>query len=80
MSAHYDMQLCVQYDVIAGKDDLLIVPLEVEVSADPGLYSPQNLLDFGVLHSHSYPKSLPIFVINNSIKPIEITVSSKHII
>ncbi|XP_067948178.1 transmembrane protein 131-like [Watersipora subatra] len=53
-------------------DDLLIVPLEVEVSAEPGLYTPQNLLDFGILHSRSEPKSLPLFVINSSIKPIEI--------
>ena len=51
------------------------MPLEVEVSADPGLYSPQNVLDFGVLHSQSDPKTLPLFVINSSIKHIEIAVS-----
>lgn len=54
----------------------MIVPLEVEVSGVPGLYSPQHILDFGVLHTQSEPKSIPVFVINNSIKPVEITVSN----
>lgn len=58
-----------------GLGELFVVPLEVEVSADPGLYSPQNVLDFGVLHSRSEPKTLPLFVINSSTKPVEIAVS-----
>jgi len=60
----------------AGKDELLIVPLEVEVSERPGLYSPQHMLDFGVLHSETSSASLPLFVINSSTKPVEITVSA----
>lgn len=61
---------------VPGADDLLILPMEVEVSSQPGIYSPQSSLDFGLLHSSSEPKSLPLYIINSSTKPVEITVSS----
>ena len=57
-----------------------MVPLEVEVTGAPGIYSPQHILDFGVLHTQSEPKSIPVFIINNSMKPIEITVSRRDVI
>ena len=49
----------------------LMLPVEVEVSNSPGLYSPLDTLDFGVLRSHhDTPKMLPIQVINAAMKTI----------
>lgn len=49
----------------------LMLPVEVEVSSSPGLYSPVDLLDFGVLRAkHDPPKLLPIQVINAALKSI----------
>lgn len=59
---------------VTGSGSLLVVPLEVEVTSEPGLYSPQYTLDFGILHSLSTPKTLPILVINSSSRSFEITV------
>src|SRR5699024_4793300 len=50
-------------------DVQLMLPVEVEVSNSPGLYTPLDTLDFGVLRSrHDPPKVLPIEVINAAMK------------
>lgn len=52
-------------------DVQLMLPVEVEVSNSPGLYTPLDTLDFGVLRAaHDGPKVLPIQVINAALKYI----------
>lgn len=52
-----------------ASDAQLMLPVEVEVSNSPGLYTPLDTLDFGVLRSrHDPPKVLPIQVINAAMK------------
>lgn len=51
----------------------LMLPVEVEVSNSPGLYSPLDTLDFGVLRSkYDSPKILPVQVINAALKTINV--------
>ncbi|CAG5136464.1 unnamed protein product, partial [Candidula unifasciata] len=57
----------------ANIPELLILPLEVEVSSDPGIYSPVELLDFGILRTLDEPKTLPLNLINTGPKAIHIT-------
>ncbi|KAH9517423.1 hypothetical protein DERF_008099, partial [Dermatophagoides farinae] len=54
-------------------DIQLMLPVEVEVSNSPGLYSPLDTLDFGVLRAkHDPPKALPIQVINAAQKSVSV--------
>ena len=50
------------------------MPLEVEVSAQPGIYCPQEMIDFGLVPSDSGPQTMELLVLNSGSKPI--TVSS----
>lgn len=43
---------------------------------EPGLYSPTERLNFGILRTLDNPKSMKLVVINSSQKPIHITVSA----
>ncbi|KAK0064719.1 transmembrane protein 131 [Biomphalaria pfeifferi] len=52
---------------------LLILPLEIEVSSDPGIYSPVELLDFGILRTLDEPKHLRLNLINTGPKAVHIT-------
>ncbi|XP_059172508.1 transmembrane protein 131-like isoform X2 [Physella acuta] len=58
-----------------GRDppELLILPLEIEVSSDPGIYSPVELLDFGILRTLDEPKNLRLNLINTGPKAVHIT-------
>ncbi|RUS80317.1 hypothetical protein EGW08_011918, partial [Elysia chlorotica] len=56
-----------------GPPELLILPLEIEVSSDPGIYSPVELLDFGILRTLDEPKTLRLNLINTGPKAIHIT-------
>ncbi|KPM08117.1 hypothetical protein QR98_0066310 [Sarcoptes scabiei] len=52
-------------------DVQLMLPVEIEVIDCPGLYSPIDTLDFGVLRAkHDPPKMLPIHVINAAQKSV----------
>ncbi|XP_005095325.1 transmembrane protein 131 isoform X2 [Aplysia californica] len=56
-----------------GASELLILPFEIEVSSDPGIYSPVELLDFGILRTLDEPKTLRLNLINTGPKAIHIT-------
>ena len=50
------------------------MPLEVEVTSQPGLYCPQEMIDFGLVPSDSGPQTLELLLINSGRTPL--TVSS----
>ena len=52
--------------------EFLYLPLEVEVSSQPGIYCPQELIDFGLVPSNSDPKSLKLFILNSGSKAIPV--------
>ena len=54
--------------------EFLYLPLEVEVSAQPGIYCPQEMIDFGLVPSDSGPQTLELLILNSGSRPI--TVSS----
>ncbi|GFX31596.1 transmembrane protein 131 [Trichonephila clavipes] len=54
-----------------GKDYLLI-PVEVDVTSAPGIYSPTEILDFGVLRSDDPPKVLTLSLLNSGQKHVHI--------
>ncbi|GFS24444.1 transmembrane protein 131-like isoform X4, partial [Elysia marginata] len=56
-----------------GPPELLILPMEIEVSSDPGIYSPVELIDFGILRTLDEPKTLRLNLINTGPKAIHIT-------
>jgi hypothetical protein len=61
--------------VTTGIDgDYLVVPVEVEVSSEPGLYCPHDGLHFPLLTPHHPPASLPLMLINSAHKHIHIQV------
>lgn len=48
------------------------MPLEIEVSAQYGMHSPQGTVDFGVGGTLDKPKELRLLVYNTLKKPIKI--------
>ncbi|XP_067136144.1 transmembrane protein 131 isoform X2 [Centruroides vittatus] len=52
--------------------DYLVLPVEVEVTSVPGIYSPSEILEFGVLRSHDEPKTLTLSLLNSGQKHIHI--------
>jgi hypothetical protein len=57
-----------------GTDDLLVLPVEVEVSPHPGIYSPLEMLDFGLLRSHDVSRVLNLNLLNSGAHSIHIVV------
>lgn len=51
----------------------LILPVEVEVVSLPGIFSPTEVLDFGVMHSQDEPRTLPLNLLNSGPKQLYIT-------
>lgn len=54
--------------------DYLVVPVEVEVSGQPGLFCPHDGLHFGLRTPHDPPSSLPLHLLNSAHKHIHIQV------
>ena len=52
--------------------EFLYLPLEVEVTSAPGIYCPQEMIDFGLVPSTSDPRSVKLFVLNSGSKTISI--------
>lgn len=58
--------------------EFLYLPLEVEVTSQPGIYSPQDMIDFGLVPTGSSnegsepAKTVKLLVMNSGIKPIQI--------
>ncbi|XP_070552188.1 transmembrane protein 131-like isoform X2 [Ptychodera flava] len=55
------------------EEEFVILPVEVEVSSAPGIYSSLEMLDFGTLRSLDEPKTTQIYLINTGQKPVHIT-------
>nr|CAB3258637.1 transmembrane protein 131 [Phallusia mammillata] len=51
----------------------LILPVEVEVSSAPGIYSSLDLLDFGTLRTKDEPKTLNLFLLNSGKREVQIS-------
>ena len=55
---------------------VLVLPVEVEVTATPGIFSPLEILDFGIIRTLDEPKPLRLNLLNSGVKPIYISVSA----
>uniref|UniRef100_A0A8C6TDC6 Transmembrane protein 131 n=1 Tax=Neogobius melanostomus TaxID=47308 RepID=A0A8C6TDC6_9GOBI len=57
----------------ANEDRFIILPVEVEVTSAPGIYSSIEMLDFGTLRSQDRPKLLNLHLLNSGTKDVPIT-------
>uniref|UniRef100_A0A8B9F478 Transmembrane protein 131 n=1 Tax=Amazona collaria TaxID=241587 RepID=A0A8B9F478_9PSIT len=55
--------------------EFIILPVEVEVTTAPGIYSSTEMLDFGTLRTQDLPKILNLHLLNSGTKDVPITVS-----
>ncbi|KAJ9592481.1 hypothetical protein L9F63_015897, partial [Diploptera punctata] len=53
-------------------EEVLVVPIEVEVASHAGLYSPDDVLDFGIGGSRDKPKQVSLLLFNSWKKMIRI--------
>ncbi|XP_046395502.1 transmembrane protein 131 isoform X2 [Ischnura elegans] len=58
--------------IVNSTMDYLVVPLEVEVGPQAGLYSPDDLIDFGLSGSTDAPKVAKLYLLNSGRKSIQI--------
>ncbi|CAF4379348.1 unnamed protein product, partial [Didymodactylos carnosus] len=65
--------LCIKTNL----NDTIILPIEMEVSNQPGLYTNIDLIEFGngVIRSNEEPITIQLYVINNGPKLLTISVS-----
>ncbi|XP_041791179.1 transmembrane protein 131 isoform X2 [Chelmon rostratus] len=56
-----------------NEDQFIILPVEVEVTSAPGIYSSTEMLDFGTLRSQDRPKLLNLHLLNSGTKDVPIT-------
>ncbi|XP_061164811.1 transmembrane protein 131-like isoform X1 [Saccostrea echinata] len=54
-------------------NNLVILPVEVEVSSVPGLYSPAEMIDFGIMRTLDDPVTVNLNLVNTGFKPIHIS-------
>ena len=52
--------------------EFLYLPLEVEVTSQPGIYSPQDMIDFGLVPTDSPAQSVKVLVLNSGAKAVQI--------
>ncbi|XP_048855047.1 transmembrane protein 131 isoform X1 [Brienomyrus brachyistius] len=57
----------------SSEDQFIILPVEVEVTTAPGIYSSTEMLDFGTLRSQDRPKQLNLHLLNSGTKDVPIT-------
>lgn len=53
--------------------EFIILPVEVEVTTAPGIYSSIEMLDFGTLRTQDLPKILNLHLLNSGAKDVPIT-------
>ncbi|XP_053311143.1 transmembrane protein 131 [Spea bombifrons] len=53
--------------------EFIILPVEVEVTTAPGIYSSAEMLDFGTLRTQDQPKVLNLHLLNSGMKDVPIT-------
>lgn len=56
--------------------ETLVIPVDVEVGPVCGLYSPDDLIDFGIGGTQDLPKEVKIYLKNSWKKPIRVQVGS----
>ncbi|KAM6963118.1 transmembrane protein 131 [Aplochiton taeniatus] len=56
-----------------NEEQFIILPVEVEVTSAPGIYSSTEMLDFGTLRSQDRPKQLNLHLLNSGTKDVPIT-------
>uniref|UniRef100_A0A674ERR6 Transmembrane protein 131 n=1 Tax=Salmo trutta TaxID=8032 RepID=A0A674ERR6_SALTR len=56
----------------SNQDEFIILPVEVEVTSAPGIYSSIEMLDFGTLRSQDRPKQLNLHLLNSGTKDVQI--------
>ncbi|XP_034036534.1 transmembrane protein 131 isoform X2 [Thalassophryne amazonica] len=56
-----------------NEDQFIVLPVEVEVTSAPGIYSSIEMLDFGTLRSQDRPKQLNLHLLNSGAKDVPIT-------
>ncbi|XP_048778429.1 transmembrane protein 131-like isoform X3 [Ostrea edulis] len=54
-------------------NNLVILPVEVEVSSVPGLYSPKEMIDFGIIRTLDDPVTVSLNLVNTGFKPVHIS-------
>ncbi|KAJ6667462.1 hypothetical protein lerEdw1_016583 [Lerista edwardsae] len=57
--------------------EFIILPVEVEVTTAPGIYSSTEMLDFGTLRTQDLPKMLNLHLLNSGTKDVPITTFSE---
>ncbi|XP_061680776.1 transmembrane protein 131 isoform X2 [Syngnathoides biaculeatus] len=56
-----------------NENKFIILPVEVEVTSAPGIYSSTEMLDFGTLRSQDRPKLMALYLLNSGTKDVPIT-------
>jgi hypothetical protein len=59
---------------VNNSDEVLVVPLEVQVASNTGLYAMDDVLDFGIGGSQDKPKEVRLLLYNSWKKVIRIQV------
>ncbi|XP_044255531.1 transmembrane protein 131 [Tribolium madens] len=57
---------------VNSSEEILVVPLEVEVSADGGIFDPQGSIDFGIGGNLDSPKTVELCIFNPLKKAVRI--------
>ncbi|KAL4230243.1 hypothetical protein ACF0H5_010629 [Mactra antiquata] len=52
---------------------MVVLPVEVEVTSSPGVYVATELIDFGIVRTFDDPKTVPINLINTGDTPVHIS-------
>lgn len=55
--------------------EILIIPIDIEVDVNGGLYAPDDLIDFGIGGTGDQPKVLKLYLKNSGKRAIKIQVS-----
>jgi hypothetical protein len=64
---------------VNNSEEVLVVPLEVEVASNAGLYSQDDVLDFGIGGSQDKPKEIRLLLYNSWKKVIRIQVRYSNV-
>ncbi|WAQ99558.1 TM131-like protein [Mya arenaria] len=57
---------------------LLVLPMEVEVTSTPGIYLATELIDFGIVRTFDEPKTVPVNLINTGRSVVPISSVTVH--
>ncbi|XP_029459171.1 transmembrane protein 131 [Rhinatrema bivittatum] len=58
---------------ISDSTEFIVLPVEVEVTTAPGIYSSTEMLDFGTLRTQDFAKVLNLHLLNSGAKDVPIT-------